>query len=81
MAEDGRTGSGPILARRNVDIGDQVKAGDLLAELAVPELDDQISQNESTLTQLKSTLEQAEANLIPLSHADCTRKTKARAAK
>ena len=51
------------IARRNVDIGDHVKAGDLLAELAVPELDDQISQNESTLTQLKSTLEQAEANL------------------
>ncbi len=51
------------IARRNVDIGDRVKAGDLLAELAVPELDDQISQNESTLTQLKSALQQAEANL------------------
>jgi multidrug resistance efflux pump len=51
------------IARRNVDIGDRVKAGDLLAELAVPELDDQISQSEGTLAQLKSTLEQAEANL------------------
>jgi RND family efflux transporter MFP subunit len=51
------------IARRNVDIGDRVRAGDLLAELAVPELDDQIAQNESTLTQLKSALEQAEANL------------------
>jgi RND family efflux transporter MFP subunit len=51
------------IAKRNVDIGDRVKAGDLLAELAVPELDDQISQNEATLTQLKSALEQAEANL------------------
>jgi multidrug efflux pump subunit AcrA (membrane-fusion protein) len=50
------------IAGRNVDIGDRVKAGNLLAELAVPELDDQISQNESTLTQLKSTLQQAEAN-------------------
>jgi RND family efflux transporter MFP subunit len=48
--------------RRKVDIGDRVKAGDLLAQLAVPELDDQISQNEATLEQLKSTLEQAEAN-------------------
>jgi RND family efflux transporter MFP subunit len=51
------------IVTRNVDIGDHVKAGDLLAELAVPELDDQISQNESTLTQLRSTLAQAEANL------------------
>jgi RND family efflux transporter MFP subunit len=48
--------------RRNVDIGDRVKTGDLLAQLAVPELDDQISQNEATLEQLKSSLEQAEAN-------------------
>jgi hypothetical protein len=39
--------------KRNVDIGDRVKAGDLLAQLAVPELDDQISQNEATLDQLK----------------------------
>ena len=49
--------------KRNVDIGDRVKAGDLLAQLAVPELDDQISQNEATLDQLKSALEQAQANL------------------
>jgi RND family efflux transporter MFP subunit len=50
------------IAKRNVDIGDQVKAGDVLAELAVPELDAQISQNEATLSQLKSAQEQAEAN-------------------
>jgi RND family efflux transporter MFP subunit len=50
------------IAKRNVDIGDHVKAGDLLAELAVPELDHQISQNESTLDQLKSSLQQARAN-------------------
>jgi RND family efflux transporter MFP subunit len=48
--------------RRNVDIGDRVKAGDLLAQLAVPELDDQISQAEATLDQLKSTWDQTEAN-------------------
>ncbi|MFZ2105891.1 MAG: efflux RND transporter periplasmic adaptor subunit [Roseiarcus sp.] len=48
--------------KRNVDIGDRVKAGNLLAQLAVPELDDQISQNEATLSQLKSALEQAEAS-------------------
>jgi RND family efflux transporter MFP subunit len=51
------------IAKRNVDIGDRVKSGEVLAELAVPELDDQISQNESTLTQLKASLRQAEANV------------------
>ena len=51
------------IAKRNVDIGDHVKAGELLAQLAVPELDDQISQNEATLNQLKSALVQAEASL------------------
>jgi RND family efflux transporter MFP subunit len=51
------------IAKRHVDIGDHIKAGEVLAELAVPELDDQISQNEATLGQLKSALEQAEASL------------------
>jgi RND family efflux transporter MFP subunit len=51
------------IAKRYVDIGDSVKQGELLVELAVPELDDQISQNEATLTQLKAALEQAQANL------------------
>jgi RND family efflux transporter MFP subunit len=50
------------IGKRNVDIGDRVKAGELLAELAVPELDHEISQNEATLDQLKSALEQARAN-------------------
>jgi multidrug resistance efflux pump len=49
--------------QRNVDIGDHVKAGDLLVQLAVPELDHQISQNEAILLQLEAALEQAEANL------------------
>src|SRR5579859_3994143 len=50
------------IGKRNVDIGDRVKAGDILAQLAVPEVDDQISQNEATLDQLKSAWDQAEAN-------------------
>jgi RND family efflux transporter MFP subunit len=50
------------IGKRNVDIGDHVKAGDVLAQLAVPEVDDQISQNEATLNQLQSTLNQNEAN-------------------
>ena len=49
------------IAKRNVDIGDRVKAGDLLAQLAVPEIDDQIAQNEATLEQLKSALDEAKA--------------------
>ena len=49
------------IGKRNVDIGDRVKQGDLLVELAVPELDDQIFQNESTLKQLRSALDQAQA--------------------
>jgi RND family efflux transporter MFP subunit len=51
------------IAKRNVDIGDHIKQGELLAELAVPELVDQIHQNEGTLAQLNSTLEQTVANL------------------
>ncbi len=50
------------IAKRNVDIGDRVKKGELLAELAVPEINDQISQNEATLNQLRAAQQQAEAN-------------------
>jgi RND family efflux transporter MFP subunit len=51
------------IAKRQVDIGDRVKKGELLAELAVPEINDQVSQNEATLKQLRAAQEQAEANL------------------
>ena len=37
------------VAKRYVDIGDHVKAGDLLAEIVAPELDHQIAQAEATL--------------------------------
>jgi RND family efflux transporter MFP subunit len=50
------------IAKRNVDIGDHVKQGDQLVELAVPEQDDQISQNVATRNQLQSALDQAQAN-------------------
>jgi RND family efflux transporter MFP subunit len=50
------------ISKRNVDIGDHLKAGEQLAQLAVPEIEDQISQNEATLNQLKSALDQAEAS-------------------
>jgi RND family efflux transporter MFP subunit len=51
------------IGKRLVDIGDRVKEGQLLAELAVPEQDDQISQNEAMRNQLQSALDQAQANL------------------
>jgi RND family efflux transporter MFP subunit len=49
--------------KRNVDIGDQVKAGDLLAQLTAPELDHQISQAEATLGQTEATLRQNQASV------------------
>jgi multidrug efflux pump subunit AcrA (membrane-fusion protein) len=50
------------IAKREVDIGDHVKAGQLLAEIVAPELDHQISQAEATLAQLQAGLQQAQAN-------------------
>ena len=47
---------------RKVDIGDHVKAGQLLATIVAPELDHQISQAEATLGQLQAAQRQAEAN-------------------
>lgn len=50
------------IAEREVDIGDHVKQGQLLAEIVAPELDHQIAQAEATLAQLRWALTQAEAN-------------------
>src|ERR1700746_4109457 len=50
------------IVKREVDIGDRVKTGQLLAEIVAPELDHQIAQAEATLAQLKSALQQAEAH-------------------
>jgi multidrug efflux pump subunit AcrA (membrane-fusion protein) len=47
---------------RKVDIGDQVKAGDLLAQITAPELDHQIAQAEATLSQNRATLQQTQAS-------------------
>jgi RND family efflux transporter MFP subunit len=47
--------------QRNVDIGDRVKTGQLLATIVAPELDHQIAQAEATLAQLRSTLQQRKA--------------------
>jgi RND family efflux transporter MFP subunit len=53
--------SGYVL-KRNVDIGDHVKAGQLLAEITAPEVDDQIAQLQNNVQQLEATTRQNEAN-------------------
>jgi RND family efflux transporter MFP subunit len=50
------------IAKREVDIGDRVKEGQLLVEIVAPELDHQIAQAEATLGQLNWSLQQAQAN-------------------
>jgi RND family efflux transporter MFP subunit len=60
----------PILARadgylknRYVDLGDKVRAGQPLAEIDAPELDQQILQAEAAIAQAQASLEQAQAGL------------------
>jgi RND family efflux transporter MFP subunit len=48
--------------KRNVDIGDRVKADELLAQITAPELDHQISQAQATLAQYEASVQQARAN-------------------
>src|ERR1700745_2270448 len=50
------------IEKRYVDIGDRVKAGDLLADITAPELDHQISQAQATLAQDQATLQQTQAS-------------------
>ncbi len=49
--------------RRLVDIGDEVKAGQLLAELETPELDEELHQARAALGQTRAALQQARTNL------------------
>ena len=50
------------IEKRNVDIGDHVKAGDLLVALTAPELDYQVLQAQATLIQTQSALRQNQAS-------------------
>ena len=50
------------IEKRQVDIGDHVKAGDLLAQITAPELDHQIAQAQATLAQNQATLQQTLAS-------------------
>jgi RND family efflux transporter MFP subunit len=47
--------------KRYVDIGDKVKAGQLLAEISAPEIEDQIIQYESSAKQARAAVEQNKA--------------------
>ncbi len=51
------------LRRRLADIGDRVQAGQLLAEIEAPELDQQVMQAQAALQQAQAALGQAEAGL------------------
>jgi len=60
----------PVLARasgyirkRHVDIGDRVKAGQVLIEIEAPELQQQIKQANAAIEQAGSTVQQSEASL------------------
>ena len=51
------------LKRRVADIGDRVTAGQVLAEIDAPELDQQIHQAEAAIEQAQAAVEQAQASL------------------
>jgi RND family efflux transporter MFP subunit len=50
------------ISKRDVDIGSRVHAGDLLATIAAPDLDEQLVQAKAQMVQLEAALEQARAN-------------------
>jgi RND family efflux transporter MFP subunit len=64
------------LTRRHVDIGDHVKAGQLLAEIASPEIDQQLRQAEAELQQSQKNLDLQNATL-DLARTTMTRYTSA----
>ena len=52
------------IRRRLVDYGDRVRAGQLLAEIETPELDQQLGQARANLAQSQAALRQSEAALV-----------------
>jgi RND family efflux transporter MFP subunit len=67
------------LDRRNVDIGAKVKAGQILAVISSPEVDQQLLQSRATLAQSEAALQQARAALEQVkANAELARLTKER---
>jgi HlyD family secretion protein len=52
-----------FLSKQNVDIGDRVKRGQVLAVIAVPELDKQLQRNHASLEQARAHVKQMEARV------------------
>ena len=55
--------SSGYVKKRYVDIGDRVKAGQLLAEIDAPDLDQQVLQGQAALSQARAALNQVQAAL------------------
>ena len=51
------------MSKRNVDIGDVVKSGQIMAEIETPELDQQLQQARATLSNSQSALKELQANI------------------
>lgn len=51
------------ISKRNSEIGDIVKAGQVMAEIETPELDQQLQQAKATLSNSESTLKELEADI------------------
>jgi len=51
------------IGRRHVDIGSRVHAGDVLAVISAPELDQQLAQARAQLSQMQAALAQSQANM------------------
>ncbi len=67
------------IERRNVDIGSKVKAGQVLAVISSPEVDQQLMQARATLAQSEASLQQTRAALAQAkANAELTRLTKER---
>jgi RND family efflux transporter MFP subunit len=67
------------LERRDVDIGSNVKAGQVLAVISSPEVDQQLVQARATLAQSEASLQQSKAALEQAkANAELTRLTKER---
>lgn len=67
------------IEKRNVDIGSKVKAGQVLAVISSPEVDQQLMQARATLAQSQATLQQTRATLAQAkANAELARLTRER---